>query len=114
MNTSHPVIKTNSGSVKGTSKKNDVGKLYYSFYHIPYAQQPTADLRFKDPKPVEPWNEILDCTKEIALKSCYRIETLETGKPEFIGSDDCLGLSVFTPNVSQSYVFVSEKLHKVL
>lgn len=101
MNTSYPVVKTNSGPVKGISKKNDVGNLYYSFHHIPYAEKPIEDLRFRDPKTVEPWTETIDCTKEIPLKSCYRIDTFETGKPEFLGSDDCLGVTVFTPNVSE-------------
>ncbi|XP_063709225.1 esterase B1-like [Culicoides brevitarsis] len=93
----YPIIKTNSGPVKGISRKNDVGKLFYSFQHIPYVQQPIGEFRFKDPRPVIPWNQPLDCTKE--GPKCYHFDSMSTGSPEFVGGDECLGLNIFTPNL---------------
>lgn len=97
MSISYPVVKTNSGSVKGISRKTETGKLYYSFQHIPYVQQPKGELRFKDPQPVQAWTDILDCTKEGS--PCYHFDTFKSGTPEFVGSDESLGVNVFTPNV---------------
>lgn len=98
MSTSYPVVKTNSGSVKGISRKTETGKLYYSFQHIPYVQQPKGELLFKDPRPVQPWSEVLDCTKE--GPPFYHFDIFENGTPKFVGSDEGLGVNVFTPNVS--------------
>lgn len=92
------VVKTNSGPVKGISKKTELGKSYHSFQHIPYVQQPKGDLRFRDPKPVEPWTSTLDCTKEGS--SAYCLDMFLLDGPKVVGSDDCLGVNVFTPNVS--------------
>lgn len=108
MTTTYPIVKTISGSVKGISRKTDTGKLYYSFQHIPYVQQPKGDLRFKNPKPVEPWTETLDCTKE--GPSCYRFDAEKPGLPEFLGSDDGLGVNIFTPNVRTIKTFPQVRL----
>ncbi|XP_063709224.1 esterase B1-like [Culicoides brevitarsis] len=96
MSTVYPIVNTNSGPVKGISRKNDVGKVFYSFQHIPYAQQPIGELRFKDPRPVIPWNQPLDCTKE--GPKCFQFDNL-SGELEFFGSDECLGVNIFTPNL---------------
>lgn len=111
MSISYPVVKTNSGSVKGISRKTDTGKLYYSFQHVPYVQQPKGVLRFKDPRAVQPWTETLDCTKEGS--TCYMFDTFKTGLPEFFGSDDCLGVNVFTPNVRIIYLLNYKNNFKV-
>uniref|UniRef100_A0A336M3D7 carboxylesterase n=1 Tax=Culicoides sonorensis TaxID=179676 RepID=A0A336M3D7_CULSO len=97
MSGSTPVVKTNSGSVKGILKETDVGKKYFSFQHIPYVEQPKGDLRFKDPKPVKPWNDILDCTKEGSPAYC--LDFFLPNGPKVVGSDDCLGVNVFTPDL---------------
>lgn len=98
MSTSTLVVKTNSGLVKGITKQTDLGKAYHSFQHIPYVQQPTGELRFRDPRPVKPWSETIDCTQEGSPARSYDI-FLPDG-PKIVGSDDCLGVNVYTPDVS--------------
>ena len=53
------IISTFSGPVRGkvVSKNN---KEHFEFLGIPYAQPPVGKLRFKDPKPVEPWTDVLN------------------------------------------------------
>lgn len=92
------IVKTNSGPVKGISKQTELGKLYHSFQHIPYVEQPKGDLRFRDPQPVKPWTETLDCTEEGS--PAYSFDMFLPDGPKVVGSDDCLGVNVFTPNVS--------------
>lgn len=98
MTESFPVVQTNSGPVKGISKQTELGTNYYSFQHIPYVQQPIGELRFKDPKPVKAWNDILDCTKE-GLPAYSYDHFLPEGT-RYAGGDNCLGVNIFTPDVS--------------
>uniref|UniRef100_A0A336LXX1 Carboxylic ester hydrolase n=1 Tax=Culicoides sonorensis TaxID=179676 RepID=A0A336LXX1_CULSO len=89
----NPVVQTNYGPVRGNVRMTDIGKGFYSFLHIPYVNQPKGEFRFRDPIPVKPWNETLDCTRE--GPSCFTFERKKIG-----GSDECLGINVFTPNLS--------------
>lgn len=51
---------------------------------------------FKDPQPPEPWEGIRDATKEGAI--CYQRDFLSF---ETQGSEDCLFLNVYTPQVNK-------------
>lgn len=44
----NPLIrKTTNGPVEGIKKKSSMGKYYYAFLGIPFAEPPINDLRFK-------------------------------------------------------------------
>lgn len=64
------VVNTTSGPV--------IGELLTSgraWYGIPYAAPPVGNLRFRDPRPVEPWTTPRDCSSKRALTRC----------PQFLG-----------------------------
>ncbi|XP_012341896.2 acetylcholinesterase-like [Apis florea] len=85
------VIQTNSGPVQGatlTTVWNDIE--YSSFKGIPYAAPPIGNRRFRPPVPPEPWNETLDAIEEAN-------ECPQEASNVYSGNEDCLYLSVFTP-----------------
>lgn len=53
-------------------------------------------MREKDPQPAESWEGIRDATKEGSI--CYH-RNFVTGEIE--GSEDCLFLNVYTPQVNR-------------
>jgi len=88
------VVGVESGLLKGLKKKSILGQDYYAFLGVPYAEPPVGPLRFKDPRPISPWSGLRDATKE--GNPCASKDMLTD---EFVGSDDCLYLNVFTPNL---------------
>jgi len=92
------VVQTQSGPVKGVvNESNDV----VAFKGIPYAAPPVGDLRWKEPQPVEPWEEVLDASE--FCKSCMQNRAFSRNPwtEEFMVqndiSEDCLFLNVWTP-----------------
>ena len=73
------------------------------WYGVPYAQPPVGDLRFRHPRPVDPWNEVKETTKK--PNSCVQVK--DTMFPGFLGSEmwnantqlneDCLYLNIAVP-----------------
>lgn len=95
---SSPIIRTNYGPVQGYKDITDAGNEYFSFQGIPYAQQPTGKLRFKDPQPLLPWTDVLDASKEGPMAFSYN--PWRISKPIIEGSDACLYLNIYTSNVN--------------
>ncbi|KAK9719902.1 Carboxylesterase family [Popillia japonica] len=94
-NHQHKTIRLKDGEIRGRQRTTiDKGKLYYSFQGIPYAKPPVGDLRFAHPRPPTKWNHVLDATKP--GKTCIEMYY------ESRGSEDCLYLNVFTPNLDKS------------
>lgn len=67
------------------------------FLALPYAAPPVGDLRFRPPAAVTPWTEPRDASEP--PESCAQINAL-TGATEVTGSEDCLYLNVFSPDVT--------------
>ncbi|XP_076627049.1 juvenile hormone esterase-like [Colletes latitarsis] len=89
-----PIINTTYGAVQGEVLKTVWnGVEYSSFKGIRYAQPPIGKLRFRAPEPVKPWTGVLDATKEGSV--CPQIY----GDDTYMGDEDCLHLSVFTPKL---------------
>lgn len=65
-----------------------------SFLGLPYAAPPVGDLRWRAPAPVVPWAERRDASELPSM--CPQVNAL-SGAAE--GEEDCLYLSVFSPNV---------------
>ncbi|XP_072946208.1 venom carboxylesterase-6-like [Epargyreus clarus] len=85
------IITTTTGPIKG--KINRFNNIeYYSYQGIPYAENPTGNLRFMPPVPKEPWNNTLDATKEGAICS-----QLPRGYFMEKTTEDCLKVNVFVP-----------------
>merc|ERR1711971_1044874 len=91
-----PRVKTALGWIEGTYKKTEPGAKKFSSYEgIPYAVPPYDGLRFKPPvkhdnfyRPHEPL---------MATKPAAECPQLVNG--EYKGSEDCLYLNVFTPQL---------------
>ncbi|KAG4072767.1 hypothetical protein HA402_005244 [Bradysia odoriphaga] len=92
------IVQTDCGPVRGKLFETLFDKRsYYAFKGIPYAEPPVNKLRFKPPKPKQPWTDTLDafefgnvCSQNIFL----------FGKRSPAGSEDCLFLNIYTPDVS--------------
>ncbi|XP_059059023.1 esterase E4-like [Achroia grisella] len=88
-----------SGKVEKTFFKNED---YFTFIGIPYATPPTGKLRFKPPVPFTGWKGTYEAynNKPTCLQYSSR---MRIGEPFGIsGEEDCLYLSVFTPNLQGS------------
>ena len=72
-------VNTTSGPVTGalllsneTTRQDVAVRVWYG---IPYAAPPVGNLRFRDPRPVQPWTTPRDCSSKRALTRC----------PQFLG-----------------------------
>ncbi|XP_063922124.1 esterase B1-like isoform X2 [Zophobas morio] len=93
-NVEGPVVSTTNGKLRGKVGTAFNDRLFYSFQGIPYAKPPLGALRFKAPQPPEPWTGIKDATHE-GNDCVSRHTVLRT----LIGSEDCLTLNVYTPEL---------------
>ena len=85
-----PIVEITSGKIQGTQEEG-----LQVFRGIPFAQPPLGALRFRPPKPVEPWSGIYQAT-------AFRPSPwhpLPPGLPPVPGgmSEDCLSVNVWTP-----------------
>ncbi|XP_015119023.1 uncharacterized protein LOC107042478 isoform X1 [Diachasma alloeum] len=92
-----PLIETDLGTLQGVFEENINGGTYVAFKGIPYALPPVGDLRFRDPVPNVPWTGIRDAT-EFGEVCCQ----YDSGTGRCIGSEDCLYLNVYMPNLDLS------------
>ncbi|XP_013146998.1 PREDICTED: cholinesterase 2-like isoform X2 [Papilio polytes] len=88
--------KFNDYNLEGVVTNNEYGGKIYSFKGIPYAQPPLGELRFKAPQPPKSWPGVRDATK--LGDDCYQHDAFFGLPPQ--GSEDCLYLNVYSPNVS--------------
>jgi para-nitrobenzyl esterase len=111
-----PVVQTRFGTIDGES----VGDLHV-FKAVPYAEPPVGGLRFKAPRPLQPWSGLRHCgpaapasmqmNAAIASRVSARIQALDPGVkgilpwPSYVKdayaiskvSEDCLYLSIWAP-----------------
>jgi para-nitrobenzyl esterase len=88
--TSAPVVRTDSGAVRGLAVTGG-----YAFRGLPYAAPPIGDLRWRAPRPVASWQGVRDATQYAA--SCPQAPSGFAGPGPF--SEDCLYLNVSTPTL---------------
>ncbi|RJP33450.1 MAG: carboxylesterase family protein [Actinobacteria bacterium] len=68
----------------------------WTYKGIPFAAPPTGELRWKEPQPVEPWEEVLAC--DSYGPACPQPKDDWTGMMDVGYTDeDCLYLNVWTP-----------------
>ncbi|CAG9838568.1 unnamed protein product [Diabrotica balteata] len=68
---------------------------YYAFLGIPFAAPPVGPLRFKPPQPAKNWNGILEANNN-------KVSCFQTDQHDDYETEDCLYLSVYTPNKPSS------------
>lgn len=98
------IVRTTKGHVRGQRVKSPTGKLVDQFLGIPFAKPPVGKFRFKHPRPMDPWSNILNATTQ--PNSCYQLNDTFFGT-DFPGSvmwnantrlsEDCLYLNVWVP-----------------
>ncbi|XP_023953590.2 juvenile hormone esterase-like [Bicyclus anynana] len=96
-------VKTKYGAVSGKVERTFIKQHnYFSFKGIPYAETPVGKLRFKPPVPHQGWKETLEAysNKPTCVQFNTRARVME--KMGISGSEDCLYISVFTPNLEGS------------
>ncbi|PLC63461.1 hypothetical protein B9P82_13235 [Citrobacter sp. L55] len=83
----------------------------HSWRGIPYATPPTGQLRWRAPRPPEPWENIRDSTL-FSFASCQDSEYYKkyNGEPG-IFSEDCLYLNIWSPAVRGHSLPVMVWLH---
>ncbi len=83
------IVNTKKGKIKGVQESG-----YQRFYGIPYAKPPIGNLRFMEPQPTDPWNEIKDASNFKAISPQNYVDDPPIGQEE---SEDCLYLNIWTP-----------------
>lgn len=93
------VVTTTSGAVLGTELAD--GCLLWA--GIPYAKPPVAELRFRPPVPVTPWEGLRDATQfgpasvQTWRTDAAPVDFQDTGPVDVVGEEDCLTLNVWSP-----------------
>ncbi|XP_034250470.1 juvenile hormone esterase-like isoform X2 [Thrips palmi] len=112
-------VRVADGEVRGRERITPDGSVFLSFQGIPYAKPPLEELRFKAPRPVEPWDGVLDALSEgnicpqphkvsktspiKSMGSMLKMVLSMPGMAKFMFnyiariSEDCLYLNVYTP-----------------
>ncbi|KAK8749773.1 hypothetical protein OTU49_015534, partial [Cherax quadricarinatus] len=100
------VVSTSQGKVSGILEKSVSGKIFWSYYGIPYAKPPLGQLRLRDPLPAEPWSGIRNGSVEFESQPCLQVpfrvavEGIKLKPQQLVGTEDCLYLNVFRPTVA--------------
>lgn len=97
------IVKTENGLVEGL---HGWDPRIAVFKGVPYAGPPVGEWRFRSPRPLTPWEGVLQAfdyapvsmqqTPGIDKESFWTKEMHPTG-PEYEVSEDCLYLNIFTP-----------------
>ncbi|MES2861734.1 MAG: carboxylesterase family protein [Pseudomonadota bacterium] len=90
-------VATQAGEVRGVD-----GAGVRAFLGIPYAAAPTDDLRWRGPRPVEPWTGVRDATRlgSDCTQALGREAILGGGGGLVVGSEDCLFVNVYGPSIA--------------
>ncbi|KAI4468851.1 carboxylesterase [Holotrichia oblita] len=96
--TIEPIVKVEQGLLQGTTGIDYDNNKFYKFLGIPYAKPPVGELRFKAPQGAEKWYGIRDATKDGSAS--YSRDFFKG----IIGSEDCLFLNIYTPNLPKNGV----------
>ncbi|CAH1112869.1 unnamed protein product [Psylliodes chrysocephalus] len=91
------IVQLEKGKIQGIIRKSENGNDYYAFQEIPFAAPPVGSKRFQLPQEPEPWEGILNTTKntKICIQTNSRHDYLEK-------SEDCLYINVYSPVVPGS------------
>ena len=97
------IVQTKLGKIQGFETATSNGKKVSAWYSIPFAQPPVGNLRFRHPRPAEPWEGVKKTHEQ--PNSCVQVR--DEMWPGFGGaeawntntqqSEDCLYLNVVVP-----------------
>ncbi|XP_046587078.1 esterase E4 isoform X2 [Neodiprion lecontei] len=98
--TTQPEVTIPQGTLRGKIMTTTHGRNVSAFLGIPYAQPPVGNKRFANPVPADGWEGIRNATAEGNI--CPQISS--TDHITFFGDEDCLNLSVFTPQFKTGFI----------
>ncbi|MGH4035750.1 carboxylesterase/lipase family protein [Actinomycetota bacterium Odt1-20B] len=84
------VVRTDAGWVRG-----EVTREGRQFLGIPYAEQPVGELRWRPPRPAEPWKGVRDA--DAFGNRCVQTASWDPGYENPSHTEDCLDLNVYAP-----------------
>ncbi|XP_065222437.1 esterase E4-like [Planococcus citri] len=91
------IVSVCEGKIQGFKNVSTFsGVEFFSFLGVPYGQSTAGHARYKDPKPVKPWKNILMATTEKG--GCLQFSLR---KALIDGSEDCLYNNIHTPELPQ-------------
>ncbi|MHA7987018.1 carboxylesterase/lipase family protein [Rathayibacter sp. CAU 1779] len=100
----NPVVATVHGDVRGVH-----GGELYTFKGIPYAAPPVGELRFRSPRPPDPWEGVRDATMFSRIAP-QPIQGGPGGQRREM-SEDCLTVNVYTPELGDAGLPVMVWIH---
>jgi para-nitrobenzyl esterase len=89
--TGYPIVETTAGPVRGY-RQNGTS----IFKGVPYAASPVGILRFRPPRPPQPWTVVRDAT----LFGPAVPQVVPAGFPIPVSEDGCLTVNVWTPSTA--------------
>ncbi|MCP4603046.1 MAG: carboxylesterase family protein [Proteobacteria bacterium] len=103
-------IQTEKGTVMGHEEEADT----CAWFGVPYGKPPVGDLRWKAPRDVEAWGDVLAadefepaCTQYGGMMAYMDPEVIKTLK----GREDCLYLNIWRPNTEEKNLDVFFWIH---
>ena len=64
-------VQTRKGKVRGLDLTTAHGRKVSAWHGIPYAQPPVGNLRFRHPRPIDPWEGVKQTTR--LPNSCVQV-----------------------------------------
>ncbi|XP_026491214.2 esterase E4-like [Vanessa tameamea] len=96
-------VKLKQGELSGKKEFTYINEQkFYSFKGIPYAEPPVGELRFKPPVSHHGWENIYEAHTNKPTCIQYSSKMRIGEHIGMSGSEDCLYISVFTPNLEGS------------
>ncbi|XP_034943574.1 venom carboxylesterase-6-like [Chelonus insularis] len=94
------IVQTDKGKVRGNILETiHLKRRYSAFKGIPYAEPPIGyGRRFRRPVPAKPWSRVLNATED--PNDCAQWQFTLNPNDRHIGSEDCLYLNVYTPELN--------------
>lgn len=93
MVTAMETVQTIYGSVRGLYEDG-----MWVYRGIPFACAPEGELRFQPPVPPQPWQNVLDATRD-GMRPWQKPAPWVTDADSHVYGEDCLNLNVWTPAV---------------
>lgn len=90
---------TPQGALIGFADKHHT----HAWLGIPYAQAPVGALRWKAPRPPQPWDGVLPALEYGPVAMQFAGPTIDAAPADWgkvVGSEDCLSLNVFAPRMA--------------
>jgi len=91
-----PVVSIATGRVQGELCYSTAGRVFSSFYGIPYAKPPVGGLRFLKPEAPDRWEGIKKCVRNMTF---IQLNAFRPGSPQE-GREDGLVVNVSSPHLS--------------